>query len=55
MMGYINHFDSRLKDGWLYVGWVDSKRGELVDDTDVRGRYKKEILTYAGVRLIGES
>ena len=52
MMGYIKH---RLKDGSLYVGWVDSKNGEPVDDKDVRGRYKKEILTPAGVHLMGES
>lgn len=54
MMGYIKHFDGRLKDGSLYVGWVDSKSGEPVDDKDVRGRYEKDILTHAGVRLIGE-
>jgi fatty acid synthase subunit alpha, fungi type len=53
MMGYIKHFDGRLKDGSLYVGWVDSKTGEPVDDKDVRGRYEKEILAHAGVRLIG--
>ena len=53
MMGYIKHFDGRLKDGSLYVGWVDAKSGEPVDDKDVRGRYEKEILAHAGVRLIG--
>jgi fatty acid synthase subunit beta len=54
MMGFIKHFDGRLKDGSLYVGWVDSKTSEPVDDKDVRGRYEKDILTHAGVRLIGE-
>jgi fatty acid synthase subunit alpha, fungi type len=54
MMGYIKHFDGRLKDGSLYVGWVDSKTSEPVDDKDVRGRYEKEVLTHAGVRLIGK-
>jgi fatty acid synthase subunit alpha, fungi type len=53
MMGYIKHFDGRLKDGSLYVGWVDSKSGEPVDDKDVRGRYERDILAHAGVRLIG--
>jgi fatty acid synthase subunit alpha len=53
MMGHIKHFDGRLKDGSLYVGWVDSKTGEPVDDKDVRGRYEKDILAHAGVRLIG--
>jgi fatty acid synthase subunit alpha, fungi type len=53
MMGYIKHFDGRLKDGSLYVGWADSKTGEPVDDKDVRGRYENDILAHAGVRLIG--
>ncbi|KAI0787467.1 fatty acid synthase [Fomes fomentarius] len=52
MMGYIKHFDGRLKDGSLYVGWVDAKSGEPVDDKDIRGRYEKDILAHAGVRLI---
>ncbi|KAG5638483.1 hypothetical protein H0H81_012415 [Sphagnurus paluster] len=52
MMGFIKHFDGRLKDGSLYVGWVDSKSGEPVDDKDVKGRYEKEILAHAGIRLI---
>jgi hypothetical protein len=25
IMGFIQHFDGRLKDGSLYVGWVESK------------------------------
>ncbi|KAJ6477506.1 fatty acid synthase, partial [Mycena sanguinolenta] len=52
IMGYIKHFDGRLKDGSLHVGWVDSKTGEPVDDKDVKGRYQKDILEHAGVRLI---
>ncbi|KAF8656258.1 hypothetical protein AX16_002694 [Volvariella volvacea WC 439] len=52
MMGYIKHFDGRLKDGSLYVGWVDSKTNEPVDDKDVKGRYEKDILAHAGIRLI---
>ena len=55
LMGYIKHFDGRLKDGSLYVGWVDAKTSEPVDDKDVRARYEKDILTHAGVRLIGMS
>lgn len=54
LMGYIKHFDGRLKDGSLHVGWIDSKSGDPVDDKDVRRRYQKEILAHAGVRLIGE-
>lgn len=52
IMGFIKHFDGRLKDGTLHVGWVDAKTGEPVDDKDVRSRYEKEILAHAGVRLI---
>ncbi|KAI9439787.1 fatty acid synthase [Lactarius indigo] len=51
MMGYIKHFDGRLKDGTLHVGWVDVKTGEPVDDKDVRGRYEKDIMNHAGVRF----
>ena len=54
LMGFIKHFDGRLKDGSLYVGWVDAKSGEPVDDKDVRSRYEKEILSHSGIRLIGE-
>jgi fatty acid synthase subunit alpha len=54
MVGYIKHFDGRPKGGSLYVGWVDSKTSEPVDDKDVRGQYEKEILAHAGIRLIGE-
>ena len=54
IMGFIKHFDGRLKDGSLYVGWVDSKTNEPVDDKEVKGRYEKDILLHAGVRLIGE-
>ena len=54
IMGFIKHFDGRLKDGSLYVGWVDSKTDEPVDDREVKGRYEKDILLHAGIRLIGE-
>lgn len=52
MTGHIKHFDGRLKDGSLYVGWVDTKTNEPIDDKDVKGRYEKDILAHAGVRLI---
>ena len=55
IMGYIQHFNGRLKTGELYVGWADAKSGEPVDDKDVRARYEKEILQHAGIRLIGSS
>ena len=52
--GYIKHFDGRLKDGSLYVGWVESKSGEPVDEKDVKSKFEKDILAHAGVRLIGK-
>ncbi|TIC66451.1 hypothetical protein E3Q02_01872 [Wallemia mellicola] len=52
MMGFIKHFDGRLKSGQLYVGWVDSKSGDPVDDKDVKPRYEKPILEHTGIRLI---
>ncbi|WVO17734.1 hypothetical protein L204_105432 [Cryptococcus depauperatus] len=52
MMGYIKHFDGKLGNGQTYVGWVDAKSGEPVDDKDVRNKYEKEIMAHAGIRLI---
>ncbi|KAG8889684.1 3-oxoacyl-[acyl-carrier-protein] synthase [Tulasnella sp. 332] len=52
LMGYIKHFDGRLKNGDLYVGWVDAKTAEPVDDKDIRSKYQSEILEHSGIRLI---
>ena len=54
LMGFIKHFDGRLKDGSLYVGWVDSKTNEPVNNKEVKGRYEMDILLHAGVCLIGK-
>ncbi|SGZ13233.1 BQ5605_C028g10557 [Microbotryum silenes-dioicae] len=50
--GLIKHFDGRLKDGSLYVGWVDAKTSEPLDDKDVKAAYEKHILAHTGIRLI---
>ncbi|GAA5924777.1 hypothetical protein JCM1841_004145 [Sporobolomyces salmonicolor] len=50
--GLIKHFDGRLKDGSLYVGWVDAKTNEPLDDKDVKAAYEKHILAHTGIRLI---
>lgn len=42
IMGFIKHFDVQLEDGSLYVGWVDSKTNEPVDDKEVKGRYERD-------------
>ncbi|WVQ99902.1 hypothetical protein IAU59_007045 [Kwoniella sp. CBS 9459] len=52
MMGYIKHFDGKLKSGQTYVGWVDAKSGDPVDDKDVRSKYEKDIIDHAGIRII---
>jgi len=41
IMGYIKHFDGRPKNGSLYVGWVESKSGEPVDEKDVKGKFDR--------------
>ena len=53
VMGFIKRFDGRLKDGSLYVGWVDSKTNEPVDDKDVKSHYEKEILLHPGIYRLG--
>lgn len=54
MMGFIKHLDGKLANGQTYVGWVDAKSGEPVDDKDVKTKYEKDIIKHAGIRLIGE-
>jgi fatty acid synthase subunit alpha len=54
IVGCIKHFDGRLKNGSLYVGWVESKSGELVDEKDLKDMFEKDILAHAGVRLMGK-
>ncbi|TDL14724.1 hypothetical protein BD410DRAFT_845780 [Rickenella mellea] len=52
IIGHIEHFDGRLPDGILHVGWVDTKSGQPVDDKEIRGKYEQDIVAHAGVRLI---
>ena len=52
IMVFIKHFNGRLKDGSLYVRWVDSKTDDPVDDREVKGQYEKDILLHAGIHLI---
>jgi len=41
IMGYIKHFDGCLKNGSLYVGWVESKSGEPVGEKDVKSKFER--------------
>jgi fatty acid synthase subunit alpha len=54
IMGFIKHFDGKLPNGALHVGWVDAKSGDPVDDKDVKVKYEANILAHSGIRLIGE-
>ena len=40
-MGFIKHFDGRLKDGSLYVGWVDSKQMNVLMTKRSKGVMRK--------------
>ncbi|BEI89755.1 uncharacterized protein CcaverHIS019_0211170 [Cutaneotrichosporon cavernicola] len=56
MMGMIKHFEGMLPNaGGMadpYVGWVDAKSNEPVDDKDIRNKYEKEIRNHTGIRII---
>lgn len=54
IMGFIKHFDGKLKNGNLHVGWVDAKSGDPVDDKDIKPKYEKEIMEHSGIRFIGK-
>ena len=53
IMGFIKHFNGKLPDGSLYVGWVDAKSSEPVDNKDVKAKYEADILAHSGICLIG--
>lgn len=50
--GLIKFVDGKLKNGKQYVGWVDSKTEEPVDDSQVKAKYEAQILAHSGVRFI---
>lgn len=50
-MGLIWYVDEFCKGGY-YVGWVDVKIGELVDDNDVWYKYGEFIKVYIGIRFV---
>ncbi|CAP73343.1 uncharacterized protein PODANS_2_7310 [Podospora anserina S mat+] len=51
LMGLIRHVDEPCKGGH-YVGWVDAKTGEPVDDNDVRHKYGEFIKAHTGIRFV---
>ena len=51
IMGLIKYFNGKIK-GKTYVGWVDAKTQQPVEDKDVKAKYEEEILEHSGIRLI---
>ncbi|ORX59428.1 fatty acid synthase [Hesseltinella vesiculosa] len=52
IMGYIKHFQGKLKNGNAYSGWVDTKSNEPVEDKDIKTKYEKQILEHSGIRFV---
>ena len=53
IMGFVKFFNGRLKDGRLYIGWIDTASGLPITDSEIKIKYEKEILEHTGIRLIG--
>lgn len=51
IMGLVKHFDGEL-NGSHYVGWMDSKTKETVQDDEFKRKYSGHILSHSGVRFI---
>ena len=51
MMGIIKYFSGE-KDGSHYAGWVDTKTGAKVQDSQVGDLYGRQILDHSGVRIV---
>ncbi len=51
MMNIIKHFSGE-KDGSHYAGWVDTKTGAKVQDSQVGELYGRRILEHSGVRIV---
>ncbi len=51
MMNLIKHFDGDMK-GRHYVGWIDTKTGEQVLDSEIETKYGPHILEHSGIRLV---
>ena len=51
MMGLIKHFDGD-RAGSHYIGWIDSKTAEPIDDDQVESKFSEHILNHTGIRLI---
>lgn len=50
--GLIKFVDGKLKSGKSYVGWVDAKTEEPVDDSQVKFKYEAQLREHTGIRWI---
>jgi fatty acid synthase subunit alpha len=51
IMGLVKHLSGNIQ-GTSYVGWVDAKSGEPVQDSDFKDRYGPYIKAHAGLRFV---
>ncbi|RAL11876.1 uncharacterized protein BO97DRAFT_453516 [Aspergillus homomorphus CBS 101889] len=51
IMGLITHVDGDL-EGQPYVGWIDAKSRQPIQDEDIPSKYSESILNGTGLRLI---
>lgn len=54
IMGLIKWFDGSMGSGEYYIGWIDAKTGESLDDIEVKTKFEEFILSHSGIRLLGE-
>ncbi|KAJ2453612.1 fatty acid synthase alpha subunit Lsd1 [Coemansia sp. RSA 2336] len=53
IMGLIRHHNGTLPSSEThYIGWVDAKSQEPVQDADVKARYEEYILAHTGIRFV---
>lgn len=50
--GLIKFVDGKLKSGKSYVGWVDAKTEEPVEDSQVKAKYEAQLREHTGIRWI---
>ncbi|PVU88844.1 hypothetical protein BB561_005677 [Smittium simulii] len=55
LMGLIEYFSGKLKDGSIYHGWIDSETKAPIEDRKIKVLYEKKILKDSGIRVIDPS
>lgn len=55
IMGLIKYTSQETVNGQPYVGWLDAKTNEPVEEWDIKHKYEKHILDHTGIRLIDQT